>query len=78
MQTIQTKMRVRKNHQGILRLPASVVMGDYEVMLIIRAKKRSPKRSVMDILATSSGQRLFKTAIEVDNYLTGEHNAWDS
>jgi hypothetical protein len=40
MQTIQTKMRVKKNHEGILQLPPSIIIGDYEVMVIIQPKKR--------------------------------------
>ena len=40
---------------------------------------RSPteRRSVVDILAEAPGQRLFKTAKEVDDYIKEERASWD-
>ncbi|NJL27625.1 MAG: hypothetical protein HC897_06855 [Thermoanaerobaculia bacterium] len=35
------------------------------------------RRSAVDILASAPGQRLFKTAADVDDYLQAEHDAWD-
>ena len=35
-----------------------------------------PKRSVMDILNDAPGNRLFRTAADVDAYLEEERNAW--
>ena len=35
-----------------------------------------PKRSVMDILNDAPGNRLFRTADDVDAYLEEERNAW--
>ncbi len=37
----------------------------------------TPKRSVLDILADASGQRLFKTAEEVDAYIREERDSWE-
>jgi hypothetical protein len=37
---------------------------------------RHPKRSVMDILAETSGHRIFQTAADVEHYLQEEHGAW--
>jgi hypothetical protein len=34
-------------------------------------------RSVLDIIESAPGQRLFKTAEEVDAYLEEERNSWD-
>jgi len=36
------------------------------------------RRSAWDILAEVPGHRLFKTAADVDKYLTEERNAWDN
>lgn len=35
------------------------------------------RRSAVDILAQGSGQRLFKTAEEVDDYIREERASWD-
>jgi hypothetical protein len=36
------------------------------------------ERSVLDIIESAPGQRLFKTASEVDEYLERERDAWDT
>ena len=36
------------------------------------------KHSALDILAEAPGHRLFKTAADVEEYLSKEHDAWDS
>ena len=36
------------------------------------------RRSVSDILAEASGQRLFKTAADVEAYLQHEREAWEN
>ncbi len=41
-----------------------------------RARPRS-HCSAVDLLASAPGQRLFKTAAEVDEYLQTERDAWD-
>lgn len=38
----------------------------------------SQVHSVLDIIESAPGQRLFKTATEVDNYITQERNSWDN
>lgn len=35
------------------------------------------KRSIVQVLAEASGQRIFKTAESVDNYLQEERASWD-
>ncbi len=35
------------------------------------------KQSIIDVLAAAPGQRAFKTASEVDQYLHEERGAWD-
>jgi hypothetical protein len=35
------------------------------------------RRSAVDILTEAPGQRLFKTAIEVGDYLRKERDSWD-
>jgi hypothetical protein len=36
-----------------------------------------PKKAAREILARAPGRRLFKTAIEVDEYIRAERDAWD-
>ncbi len=49
------------------------------VEVIVLRQRALPKerRSAVDILASASGHRQFKTAADVDNYLRDEHDAWD-
>lgn len=35
-------------------------------------------RSVLDIIESAPGQRLFKTATDVDDYITQERDSWDT
>ncbi len=49
-----------------------------EVIVLIPEALTSSARSALDILAETPGQRLFKTAEEVDAYLRDERASWDS
>jgi len=48
-----------------------------DVIILLPALSATPRRSAVDILAEAPGQRLFKTAAEVDDYLQKEREAWD-
>ena len=60
------------------QLPANELV---EVIIMFPISQESHtipvKRSAMEILRESPGHWLFKTAADVDTYLTEEHNAWD-
>ncbi len=43
----------------------------------IMDKENMPRRSVVDVLAEVPGQRLFKTAEEVDAYVREERDTWE-
>ena len=47
------------------------------VDVVVRFASPSARRSALDILAEAPGQRLFKTAKEVDDYIREERAAWD-
>lgn len=47
------------------------------VDVVVRHSPPSERRSALDILADAPGQRLFKTAQEVDEYLKEERASWD-
>lgn len=51
-------------------LPAGVAV---DVFVLPKNPQRN-RRSALDILASAPGQRLFKTAAEVDEYLQAEHD----
>ena len=44
----------------------------------VQSEKYTVKRSVVDILAGTPGQRLFKTAADVDAYLQRERDTWEN
>ena len=47
------------------------------VAIIVMPSTPTPRRSAIDILEEAPGQRLFKTAKEVDNYIEEERASWD-
>ena len=47
------------------------------VDVVVRHPPESPRRSAVDILAEAPGQRVFKTAEEVESYLKEERESWD-
>ena len=46
-------------------------------VFVLPKSPRHRRRSAIDILASAPGQRLFKTAAEVEEYLRAECDAWD-
>ena len=48
-----------------------------EVIVLLPASPSSVRRSAVDILAEAPGQRLFKTAADVEAYLQHERDAWE-
>jgi hypothetical protein len=48
-----------------------------EVIVLLSASPASVRRSAVDILAEAPGQRLFKTAADVEAYLQHERDAWE-
>ena len=75
--------------QKALRLAAMVLPGGkveitspeleagQRVNVIVAPYAPVHRRSAVDILAECPGQRLFKTAEEVDYYIKGERASWD-
>jgi hypothetical protein len=48
-----------------------------EVIVLLSVSPSSVRRSAVDILAEAPGQRLFKTAADVEAYLQHEREAWE-
>jgi hypothetical protein len=48
-----------------------------EVIVLLPTSPASVRRSAVDILAEAPGQRLFKTAADVEAYLQLERDAWE-
>jgi hypothetical protein len=48
-----------------------------EVIILLSVSPSSVRRSAVDILAEAPGQRLFKTAADVEAYLQHEREAWE-
>ena len=54
-------------------LPAGELV---EVIILLPSPAATSQRSALDVLAEAPGQRLFKTAADVDDYLRQEREAW--
>ena len=48
-----------------------------DVFVLLPDNSSGSRPSAVDILAQSPGQRLFKTAEEVDSHLRDERDSWD-
>jgi hypothetical protein len=48
-----------------------------DVIVLLPISPASVRRSAVDILAEAPGQRLFKTAADVEAYLQHERDAWE-
>ena len=49
-----------------------------EVIVLLPNPPTKARQSALDILAQAPGQRIFKTADDVDAYIKQERDAWDS
>ena len=47
------------------------------VDVVVTPLDPKPLRSAVDILAEAPGQRLFKTAAQVDDYIGAERESWE-
>lgn len=90
---MQTALRIKMKIDSpgkIEILAPQLTLGEVvEVIILLPAQEGPPelpdqptdqttKRSVVDVLAETSGQRLFKTATEVKTYLQGERDEWEN
>ena len=48
-----------------------------DIFVLPALPQRAHRRSAVDILAEAPGQRAFKTADEVDEYIRAERDSWD-
>lgn len=48
-----------------------------DVIILLPTAPPTIRRSAVDVLAEAPGQRLFKTAADVEAYLRQEREAWD-
>jgi len=56
----------------------TVPVGEWvDVFVLFPNFPTTQRRSALDILAESPGQRQFKTAEEVDTYIREERNSWE-
>ena len=51
--------------------------GESVDVIVMRSEKTAPRRSALDIIREGPGQRLFKSAADVEEYLKSERASWD-
>lgn len=79
MQAIQFEARIQND---VIQIPAQHrIWRGRTVKVILLAEEEIQQaqepRSALDILAQTSGTRLFQTADEVDQHLRAERDQWD-
>ncbi len=75
------KLKTMVSNKGKLEIYAPELPVGKAVEVIVLFPTSPPaflKQSVVDILDRSPGQRIFKNAKNVDNYLKQERNSWNS
>lgn len=73
----QFHTKVLPGHRIELSAP-ELVEGSSATVFVVLTEPAPPKRRLSDILAGYPGGKLFRTAEEVDAYLRGERDSWDS
>jgi hypothetical protein len=62
---------------GTIEVPVPELAPGQRVRVIIETERAAPAMRAIDVLAQASGQRLFKTASEVDAYIRAEREEWE-
>jgi hypothetical protein len=79
---MQTALRIKTTilTEGKIEISAPQLRSGetVEIIVLLPESRDVTRRSALDILAEAPGQRLFKTAAEVDAYIREERNSWDS
>ncbi len=73
---LQTK--VSPDHKIEIQDPNFIVGETVEVFVVVKNETQKETISILDFIDQLPGQRLFKTAAEVDQYLREERDSWDS
>lgn len=76
-QVLRLQTRVKEKGAINLEIPQLTPGDDVEILIILPHAAASESLSVMDVLEQASGQRIFKTADDVDTYLQDERSSWD-
>ncbi len=76
---MQKTLHIRTTVQpgGKIEIASPELEAGQTVDVVVTPSAPTPKRSALDILAEAPGQRLFKTAKEVDDYIKEERASWD-
>ena len=76
MDTVRVRTRVLPGRRIELETPDIAEGEDVEVT-IRSAEIRKSARSILDLVASLNGHRLFQSPEEVDRYLQQERDSWD-
>ena len=76
---MQTALRMRTKvlPGGRVEFVSPELEAGQTVEVVVLRSSPAERRSAVDILAEAPGQRLFKTAKEVDDYIKEERASWD-
>ena len=75
MPTIHQRVTVQAGGRVEFDCP-ELQAGEIVEVTVLR-KPAAPRRSIVEIINDGPGQRLFKTAKEVDDYLAEERASWE-
>ena len=69
---------VQLEGQLVISHPALHVSDTVEVLILLPVKQDvTPRLSILDVLNSTEGHQLFKTAEEIDQYIREERDSWD-
>jgi hypothetical protein len=72
---VQVKTKILPGHRVEVQAPELPVGCSATVFIVVEEQK--PKRPFYDVVGDYPGQKMFKTAEEVDAYIRAERDSWD-
>ncbi len=74
---VRTRTVVQPGGRVVVADPALLTGKPVEVIILLSEASEEPRLSIIDVLNSVPGHRLFQTAEEVDHYLREERASWD-
>ena len=74
---VRARTIVQPGGRVVVTDPALLTGKPVEVIILMSEIPEEPRLSIMDVLNSVPGHRLFQTAEEVDQYLREERASWD-
>ena len=74
---VRSKTIVQPVGQVIITDPSLLTGQSVDVIILLSEEPNEPRLSMLDVLNSVPGHRLFQNAAEIDQYLREERASWD-